>query len=102
MDSPDLWKIIGGTVLAVLTFFFGAKGVMGLVRKLLDGALENMRANTRAIDANSDATRGLTVLISKFIEVQDVRDREARHHYDRIERDLDRIKNRTFKSADET
>lgn len=87
---------IGPIVAALLALVVGAGGVLWTVRAvvtsmlkqnkdLIDGALENMKANTAAIEANTRATVVLTSKIEADEKVRAERDRNVAEALRRIE-----------------
>jgi len=96
----ETWKTV---LLAVVTAFVGGGTLGGLMvwlvkslirtliaqnRTLVDNALENMRANTGAIEANTHATQALAGTLSQAIAVRDERDRAMFKQLDRIEKGM--------------
>jgi hypothetical protein len=63
-----------------------AAALIAAFKKLLNAALDNMKANTRAIDAHSEATRSLSKTLEQNIAIQNERDKSLFRQLDRIER----------------
>jgi hypothetical protein len=55
-------------------------------RTLIDGVLDNMKANTRAVEANTKATEQVASGLTHFVKSQEKRDEFLFKQLDRIER----------------
>lgn len=64
--------------------------LLGQNKTLIDGALENMKANTKAIVANTEATQKVAAALDKFIAVRDERDVFVKESLKRIEHKVER------------
>jgi hypothetical protein len=112
----SLGQIVALVVIAVLALFGGGGVLVWLVKrstaatlsqsrafadnmreqggKLLDSALDNMKANTKAIEANTKATEALVRNMEHAMIVRDERDKSLFKTLERVEDGIDDLRRR--------
>ena len=86
--------LILGVGSALTTVVWISKKLVGAMvaqnRGLIEGALENMKANTEAIKSNTEVTERLAITLDQTIAIRDERDKSVFRQLDRIERRIER------------
>lgn len=88
-------NLVEGSIIAAVIALIGwgfkrmITALLGQNKQLVTEALLNMKANTDAIGANTEATRALVTTLNQAIAVRDERDKTMFKQLDRIEAHTD-------------